>query len=111
MSLSPRLRRRATWTTLAIMLAGCSPGDSNVDRDTSRAAASEELTREQAIENARNFVVRAGVAEQVYLDSATVQPSNANWLVMFRRRKLMAPTVLTVEVNRRTAAMRFFGDE
>ena len=104
-------RRRVTWMMLAVAIAGCSPGDSNVDRDTSRAAASEELTREQAIENARNFVVRARVDDQVYLDSSTVQPSGASWLVMFRRRKLMAPTVLTVEVNRRTAAMRFYGDE
>ena len=96
---------------LTVAVAGCSSGESAAARDRVRRAASEELTREQAVLNARNFVVRAGVEREVYLDSATVDSSGSNWLVMFRRRKLMAPTVLTVEVNRRTAAMRFFGDE
>jgi hypothetical protein len=98
--------------TLAIAVAAaCSSGDSAADRDRLRRASAEELTRELAVLNARNFVVRAGVDGQVYLDSTTVDSSGANWLVMFRRRKQMMPSVLTVEVNRRTAAMRFFGDE
>jgi hypothetical protein len=51
------------------------------------------------------------VAAAVYLDSVQVAEADSTWHVMFRRRALVMPSVVTVDVHRRTGAMRFPGDE
>lgn len=68
-------------------------------------------SREQAIRSARDFLARSPAASQVYLDSVDVAEGETIWHVMFRRRAIMAPAVITVDVDKRTGAMRFPGDE
>ena len=109
-----RARRRRGWivaVTLAIAGATlvCSPRDTG--REDSIRTALAELTAEQAIVRARQFVVQQNAAAPVYLDSAAVTAVDEIWRVTFRRRALVVPAVLTVDVNRHTGAARFPGDE
>jgi hypothetical protein len=89
-------------------VAGCSTRDSTAD---SARAALAELTAEQAIVRARQFMVQQNTSAPVYLDSAAVTAVDEIWRVTFRRRALVVPAVVTVDVNRRTGAARFPGDE
>jgi hypothetical protein len=98
----------------------CSPRESPATRDSASWLVTSTLSappkpiapsREQAIRNARDFLARSPMAAQVYLDSVEVAEGEATWHVMFRRRAIMKPAVLTVDVDRRTGAMRFPGDE
>ncbi|MDB4884364.1 MAG: hypothetical protein JWL95_3130 [Gemmatimonadetes bacterium] len=73
--------------------------------------SSKELSPEEAIQRARDFVVKAHAAEDVDLESSAVEASEAVWRVTFQRRELAPPKVLTVDVNRRTASTRFPRDE
>ena len=104
-------RGRIIGATLGLTCATlvCSPRDTG--RDESARAALAELTAEQAIVRARQFVVQQNAAAPVYLDSTAVTSVDEIWRVTFRRRALVVPAVLTVDVNRRTGAVRFPGDE
>jgi hypothetical protein len=80
----------------------------------SRAAMPQDVagvSRDDAIRRAREFIAREPVAAAVYLDSVQVAEADSTWHVMFRRRALVMPSVVTVDVHRRTGAMRFPGDE
>lgn len=88
--------------------SGCSPASDAEGKNESTLA---ELSSEQAIRGARDFVVRSGVDSLVYLDSARVVEVESIWRVTFRRRAMVVPNVVTVDVDRRTGAMRFPGDE
>ena len=77
-----------------------------------RLALAPELSSDEAVRRARDFVVRhPAAAKAVYLDSTHVEAVDSLWRVTFRRRALVMPAVLTVDVHRRTGAMRFPGDE
>ena len=90
----------------------CTPAAPAGDRDTtSPPSATREITRDEAIRLARDYVVQQRAAEAVYLDSTQAEAVDSLWRVTFRRRALIAPTVLTVDVHRRTGALRFPGDE
>jgi hypothetical protein len=115
---------RTDWkvglVVMAIFGVACSPRESAETRDSASWLVTSTLSaqpravapsREQAIRNAREFLARTPAAAQVYLDSVTVAEGEATWHVMFRRRAIMAPFVVTVDVDRRTGAMRFPGDE
>ena len=69
------------------------------------------LSRQQALDSARAFMARSSGASQVYLDSSEVQRVDSIWRVTFRRRALIIPNVVTVDVHATTGAMRFPGDE
>ena len=69
------------------------------------------VSREQALDSARAFMVRSSAASQVFLDSTAVESVDSLWRVTFRRRQLVIPNVVTVDVHARTGAMRFPGDE
>jgi hypothetical protein len=113
-------RRVVALFALTAASVACSPRESPATRDsaswlvTSTLSAPPKpvaLSRERAIRNARDFLARSPVAAQVYLDSVDVAEGEATWHVMFRRRAIMMPAVVTVDVDRRTGAMRFPGDE
>jgi hypothetical protein len=109
------VRARVGTHVVGVMLlvlggaAACSTRDSAAV-DSARTAL-EELTAEQAIVRARQFVVQQNAAAPVYLDSTAVTAVDDIWRVTFRRRALVVPAVLTVDVNRRTGDARFAGDE
>ena len=107
------LGRRGRFLAAVLAIGGativCSPREA--DRDDSVRTALSELTAEQAIVRARLFVVQQNAASHVYLDSAAVTAVDVIWRVTFRRRALVVPAVLTVDVNRHTGDARFAGDE
>lgn len=70
-----------------------------------------QLTRQQALDSATAFMRRSSFASHVQLDSTTVQEVDSIWRVTFKRRELVIPNVITVDVHSRTGAMRFPGDE
>jgi len=113
----PRSHRAAIASSIVIgaVLIACSPTAPAAARDTPAPATSpsstREITRDEAIRLARDYVVEQRAAEAVYLDSAQAEAVDPLWRVTFRRRALVAPAVLTVDVNRRTRAIRFPGDE
>ena len=105
---------------MTVVSLACSPRESPATRDSASWLVTSTLSalpkpvapsRDQAIRNARDFLARSPVAAQVYLDSVDVAEGEATWHVMFRRRAIMMPAVVTVDVDRRTGAMRFPGDE
>jgi hypothetical protein len=101
------LRRVASAVALAAA-AACSREPAADARDTTYATVS----RTRAVEMARGFVQRhPAVAAAVHLDSVDVAEGEGLWHVMFRRRALVVPAVVTVDVDRQTGAMRFPGDE
>lgn len=70
------------------------------------------LTRELALDSARAFMARSSAAQHVFLDSTAIEAVDSLWRVTFRRRQqFVLPNVVTVDVNARTGAMRFPGDE
>jgi hypothetical protein len=95
--------------TVVLLATACTRSDPAAD---SAAAATSTVSREQAVRLARQFISRdTAVVKLVYLDSAEVSESDSIWHVMFRRRALVVPAVVTVDVDRHTGAMRFPGDE
>jgi hypothetical protein len=102
---------------LSMLPGGCSPStpaptrDSVTARDSISSREMAGVSRDEAIRLARQFISRAPVASAVHLDSVEVAEAEATWHVMFRRRALMMPAVVTVDVDRRSGAMRFPGDE
>lgn len=103
---------RAICLTLGLACLGaCSPSPPATTGDSATGAPPQAISREQAIRSARRFIAASAAASAVYLDSVEVADGEAVWHVMFRRRALVAPAVVTVDVNRRTGAMRFPGDE
>jgi hypothetical protein len=96
---------------LAFPLDACSRSAPGATAESAAAAPLLAISRDQAIQGARQFISRSPAASAVYLDSVQVAEAEATWHVMFRRRALIAPTVVTVDVDRRTGAMRFPGDE
>jgi hypothetical protein len=106
-----RFRRAGLPLLIAGAALGCPPGPSTGEGDTPPRAASGELSRDDAVRRARDFVIRHGAAQEVYLDSTRAEAVDSLWRVTFRRRALIAPAVLTVDVHRWTGALRFPGDE
>jgi hypothetical protein len=70
-----------------------------------------DLTLGEARDSARAFIARSSAASQVFLDSSAVEKVDSLWRITFRRRQLVVPNVVTVDVHERTGAMRFPGDE
>ena len=95
-----------------LLTSACARSEPARAGESASAPASSEVSRQQAIELARQFIARdSAVSRHVYLDSIDVAEGEAIWHVMFRRRALVVPAVVTVDVDRRTGAMRFPGDE
>ena len=94
------------------VLGACSAAETGSARDTDTATvARRELTREEAIAAAKRLVAAARVDSLVYLDSVEVSLQPEVWRVAFRRRWMATPFQMTVDVDRRTGAARFLGDE
>ena len=107
-----RILRQDLAVAFAAAVVACSPEPRPDVRDTAaRAAAADDVSREEAIRLARDYVVRQQAASVVYLDSTEAEVVDSLWRVTFRRRALVVPAVLTVDVHRRTRALRFPGDE
>ena len=105
-------------SSLVVVASACSRTAPAGERDSAAtvappapSAASPAVSREAAIRRARDFIARSPAAAQVYLDSVDVAEGETLWHVMFRRRAMVFPNVVTVDVDRRTGAMRFPGDE
>ena len=108
------VRSRILSHTLAalVLASACARTEPASAGESASAPASSEVSRTQAIALARQFIARdTAVVRHVYLDSIDVADGGATWHVMFRRRALVVPAVVTVDVDRRTGAMRFPGDE
>ena len=109
----PRTRRRVVIAavTSCVALSGC---DSRQRAASDSSGAMREragLSRSEALDSARAFISRSAAAPHVHLDSAEVVAVDSLWRVAFRRRELVVPNVVTVDVHARTGAMRFPGDE
>jgi hypothetical protein len=108
-------RRLAFVSGLVACVAACD-SQPRAERTTSDPAgpssAPPELTRENALDSARAFMARSSAAQHVFLDSTAIEAVDTLWRVTFlRRRQFIIPNVVTVDVNARTGAMRFPGDE
>ena len=93
-----------------LLAGGCAERVAEESTDTP-AAARRELTREEAIAAAKRLVAASKVDSLVYLDSVEVSLQPTVWRVAFRRRWMAAPFQMTIDVDRRTGAARFLGDE
>ena len=105
--------RRIRLLVLGAGLAssGCDARPHTADDSSGATHQRAGLSREQALDSARAFIARSEMARLVFLDSAEVIGVDSLWRVTFRRRAVVAPNVVTVDVHARTGAMRFPGDE
>ena len=97
-------------TVLAVHLLACSPPAAEQAADTTTVVR-RELTREEAIAAARRLIAAERVDSLIHLDSVQVTLEPTVWRVAFRRRWMAAPFQMTIDVDRRTGAARFLGDE
>lgn len=93
-----------------LLAGGCAERVTEEATDTT-ATARREVTREEAIAAAKRLVASARVDSLIYLDSVEVSLQPEVWRVAFRRRWMAAPFQMTIDVDRRTGAARFPGDE
>jgi hypothetical protein len=103
----------ARWLFAAMLASGaCSQSPPAARRDSTVVPADAGVTRDQAVRTARQFIAKdSSVAAAIHLDSVDVADGGAVWHVMFRRRAMVVPNVVTVDVDRRTGSMRYPGDE
>lgn len=102
--------RRVLALMVLLVAGGCAERATPEAIDTT-AAVRRELTREEAIAAARRLVAASQVDRLVYVDSVEVSLQPTVWRVAFRRRWMAAPFQMTIDVDRRTGAARFLGDE
>ena len=106
--------RLASLSVLVVLSVACENRPRPESAGVGPAApprATSGLTREEARDSARAFMARSSAAGHVFLDSSAVEQVDSLWRVTFRRRQLVVPNVVTVDVHARTRAMRFPGDE
>ena len=102
--------RRMVALVVLLGMGGCAEAEREQRTDTGTTVR-RELTREEAIAAARRLVAASRVDSMVYLDSVEVSRQPGVWRVAFRRRWMAAPFQMTIDVDRRTGAARFLGDE
>lgn len=102
--------RRMVALVVLLGIGGCAEAEREQRTDTGTTVR-RELTREEAIAAARRLVAASRVDSMVYLDSVEVSRQPEVWRVAFRRRWMAAPFQMTIDVDRRTGAARFPGDE
>ena len=109
-----RSLRRLAWASMVVALAGCDERPRSEGAPLATAGPSSApagLSRRHALDSARAFIARSSAASEVHLDSTAIEAVDSLWRVTFRRRALVLPNVVTVDVHARTGAMRFPGDE
>ena len=102
--------RRMVALVVLLGVGGCAEAEPEQRTDTGMTVR-RELTREEAIAAAKRLVASARVDSLVFLDSVEVSLQPEVWRVAFRRRWMAAPFQMTIDVDRRTGAARFLGDE
>ena len=102
--------RRMMVLVVLLVAGGCAEAEREQRTDTGTTVR-RELTREEAIAAAKRLVAASRVDSLVYLDSVEVSLEPEVWRVAFRRRWMAAPFQMTIDVDRRTGAARFLGDE
>jgi hypothetical protein len=102
--------RRVLALMVVLIAGGCAERAAEQAPDTATAVR-RELTREEAIAAAKRLVAESRVDSLIYLDSVQVTLEPTVWRVAFRRRWMAAPFQMTIDVDRRTGAARFLGDE
>ena len=106
--------RSATARGMLVMvlaaLVACSTPAAEEAPDTTTVMR-RELTREEAIAAAKRLVAESRVDSLIFVDSVRVSLEPTVWRVAFRRRWMAVPYHMTIDVDRRTGAARFLGDE